>query len=980
MPEQRGSSIRLHVGKGAEDSATEPQRGAADGEDALLGATLDSQFDPHIMLRAVRDSDGRIVDFVYVDANRAACEYSQMSKEDLIGSRLLEVFPGLAGSGYLAASIHVVETGESLALNDFVYPSHVARSDRHFDIRGVKVGDLLSYTWRDVSEWHELLEQFRLMAEHASDIVYQCDADWVVTWVSPSIKRELGWDPGELLGHRPVELIHPEDFERVNTYRGRLYAGTLDTEDIVEVRFRRSDGDYHWFSVKASLVADDRGGPGAAVVSLRSCQREVVVRRALRTLSAGSSILVRAIDQESLLQEMCQMAVDVGGYAFSWFGIPVDDERGTVEKVAVSVPRPAYLDDVDVAWRDNSLGQGPTGTAIRDGRTSIAQDVASDDRMEPWRAVALQEGLRSSIALPVHVDGELEGALTVYALEPHAFDERAVSLLEDLASQLGYGIGRLRERTRLIQALDEQTLLVTAIDRAEESFIITNPENLIVYANPSTVRTSGYSLEELLGQSPRMFKSGFQDETFYQSLWDELLDGRSWRGVLVNKRKNGELYEEYTTISPIHDSSGELMAFVAVKHDLTAERRLEADLARKHRDQDAVGSLMREVGPLETLEETATALCHSMRGIDGIDGAYVVLLRPGGPSIPIGVAHDLRPIADAVAPVWDDNSAAIADRTRLGSWWMDLRHLEPFRINGPMERALEAGFVGLLRVPIRSGGDMVAYLAIGTKDHNYSTWADSRLAVLDELGAFAGTLFGAQAETYGRSEAIRRNIRLILDTVAYHPVFQPIIDLASGETVGYEALTRFDDGTRPDLRFIEAASVGLQSALEIACAEAAVRAAEVLPPDAWLSLNFSPETAIGGGVARVAAMSSRPLSIEVTEHAHIDDYDSLRGAIKGIAGTRLFVDDAGAGYAGLAHILALDPDVVKLDISLVRSIDRDPARQALVSGMRYFAKHTGMTLLAEGIETRGEAATLWELGVDLGQGYLFGKPAPANSE
>ena len=961
-------------------SMNDPQGDIAKGEEALLAATLDSQLDPHIMLRDVRDPDGRIVDFVFVAANRAACEYYQMSKEDLIGRSLAGLFREHAGSERLDACIRLFETGEPLALDDFVYPSDVARSDRRYDIRGVKVGDLLSYTWRDVTEWHELLDRFRLMAEHASDVVYRCDADWVVTWVSPSIKRELGWDTTDLLGHHPAEFFHPEDFDRVNAYRDRLYAGTLDTEETVDVRFRRSDGDYHWFSVKASLVGGDREGPRAAVVSLRSCQREMLVGRALRTLSAVSSILVRAIDQESLLQDMCEMAVDVGGYAFCWFGTPVEDARGTIERVAASADHQAYLDAIDVSWRDNPLGRGPTGTAIRDGCTSISGDIASDPRMMPWRAVALREGLRSSIALPVNVDGETEGALTVYALEPHAFDERAVSLLEDLASELGYGIGRLRERTRLIEALDNQTLLTTAIDRAEETFIVTDPENLIVYANPSAVRTSGYSLKELLGQSPRIFKSGFQDEQFYRSLWDELLDGRSWRGVLVNRRKNGELYEEYTTISPIHDSSGELMAYVAVKHDLTAERRLEADLARKHRDLGAVASLMREVGPLETLEETAAALCRAIRGIDGIDGAYVVLLRPGVQSIPIGVAPDLRPIADAVSPLWDENSAALAERTTRGSWWMDMRNVEPFRINGPMERALEAGFVGLLRVPIRSGGEMVAYLVIGTKDHDYSEWADSRLAVLDELGAFAGTLFGAQAETFGRSEATRRHVQSILDTVAYHPVFQSVVNLATGETVGYEALTRFDDGTRPDLRFIEASSVGLQSALEIACAEAAVKAADFLPPNVWLSLNFSPETAIGGGVAHVAAGSSRPLSIEVTEHAHIDDYETLRRAIREIPGTRLFVDDVGAGYAGLAHILELDPDVVKLDISLVRSIDHDPARQALVSGMRYFVMHAGMTLLAEGIETRAEATTLRELGVDLGQGYLFGKPAPAPSD
>ncbi len=944
-----------------------------------LRAALDSLLDPHVMFRDVRDPHGRIVDFEYVDANLAACAYHQRSRDDLIGSRLLEFLPEMASSGLLDAWSQVVETGRPLTLDDFVYRSKSVQSDRHYDIRTVKVGGLLSNTWRDVTEWHELLEQFRLMVEHASDIVYQTDADWVIKWVSPSVKSELGWDESELIGHRPVELIHPDDLERVGAYRHRLYAGTLDTEETVNVRFRRSDGEHHWFSVKAAVVLDDDGMPRDAVVSLRSSQREMLVQRALRTLSAGSSILVRATDQESLLHDMCQMAVEVGGYAFSWFGTPIDDERGSIEKVAASGTHRSCLDPIDMSWRDNPLGQGPTSTALRENRTEISQDLIGDDHMRPWRPVALRRGLRSSIALPVRVDGKLEGVFTVYALETDAFDERAVSLLEDLASELGYGIGRLRERAQLIESLDNGNMLASAIDRAEESFIVTNPQNLIVYANPSATTTSGYTLEELLGQNPRIFKSNYHDASFYQSLWEELLDGRSWRGALVNQRKNGELYEEFTTISPIHGSAGELMAYVAVKHDVSSERRLEADLLRRHLDQGAVASLMRGVEPLGTVEETAGALCRALRVVDGVDGAYVMLIQPGVQTIPIGVAEEFRSIAGSQSHLWNETSAAITERTDRGSWWMDLRNLDAAFSNGPMEQARAAGFVGLFRVPIRSAGEMVGYLAIGTKDSDFSQWADTRLVLLDEVGAFASTLFGAQAETFSRGEATRRYVQSIIDTVAYHPVFQPIVDLATGETVGYEALTRFDDGTRPDLRFIEAASVGLQPALEIACAEAALRAAVSLPTNAWLSLNFSPETAIGGGIASVVASSSRPIAIEVTEHAPFDDYDALRGAIKD-AGARLFVDDAGAGYAGLAHILALEPDVVKLDISLVRSVDRDPARRALVSGMKYFAKHAGMTLLAEGVETPAEAATLRRLGVDLVQGTLFGPPAPVTRE
>ncbi len=124
----------------------------------------------------------------------------------------------------------------------------------------------------------------------------------------------------------------------------------------------------------------------------------------------------------------------------------------------------------------------------------------------------------------------------------------------------------------------------------------------------------------------------------------------------------------------------------------------------------------------------------------------------------------------------------------------------------------------------------------------------------------------------------------------------------------------------------------------------------------------------------------RPLVIEVTEHAQVKNYAAIRRALKEIGTCRLAVDDAGAGYTSLSHILELQPDFVKLDISLVRDIDSNPARQAMIAGMCHFAAQSGTILIAEGIETDAEARMLRELGVPLGetgmlgQGYLFGKP------
>jgi EAL domain-containing protein (putative c-di-GMP-specific phosphodiesterase class I) len=122
--------------------------------------------------------------------------------------------------------------------------------------------------------------------------------------------------------------------------------------------------------------------------------------------------------------------------------------------------------------------------------------------------------------------------------------------------------------------------------------------------------------------------------------------------------------------------------------------------------------------------------------------------------------------------------------------------------------------------------------------------------------------------------------------------------------------------------------------------------------------------------------STRRLILELTEHVSIDDYAALRKAIEALGNADLAVDDAGAGYASLRHILELRPAFAKLDISLVRGIDVDELRQALVAGLVYFALRSGCHLIAEGVESEDEATALRRLGVEFAQGYLFGRPEP----
>jgi EAL domain-containing protein (putative c-di-GMP-specific phosphodiesterase class I) len=224
--------------------------------------------------------------------------------------------------------------------------------------------------------------------------------------------------------------------------------------------------------------------------------------------------------------------------------------------------------------------------------------------------------------------------------------------------------------------------------------------------------------------------------------------------------------------------------------------------------------------------------------------------------------------------------------------------------------------------------------------------------------------------------ATRSRLKRSLTAAEFHPVFQPIVDVASLEAVGYEALTRFDDDIRPDLRFAEAASVGLGHEYELAAIEAALAVAPDLPAEAFLTLNVSPGLVLQNGrrILKIIRGTSRRIILELTEHVPIDDYAALRKAIEALGTVEIAVDDAGAGYASLRHILELRPAFAKLDISLIRGIDADELRQALVAGVSYFALKSGCQLIAEGVESEDEASMLRRLGVEFAQGYLFGHP------
>ncbi|MEQ1497294.1 MAG: EAL domain-containing protein [Novosphingobium sp.] len=223
-------------------------------------------------------------------------------------------------------------------------------------------------------------------------------------------------------------------------------------------------------------------------------------------------------------------------------------------------------------------------------------------------------------------------------------------------------------------------------------------------------------------------------------------------------------------------------------------------------------------------------------------------------------------------------------------------------------------------------------------------------------------------------------IAAVIATDTLTILHQPIHELRSGRPVGVECLARFADAAErgPDRWFAEAAQVGLGQELELLAVRAALKTLPHVPSDCYVAVNVSPETVIGGALRELVSCASRDrLVIEVTEHDAVGDYSALGAELDWLRGyARIAVDDVGSGYAGLRHIVELKPDILKLDMSLTRQIDTDPARRALAHALVCFAREIGCKLVAEGIETEAERAALARLEVPLAQGYLFSRPMP----
>jgi PAS domain S-box-containing protein len=432
------------------------------------------------------------------------------------------------------------------------------------------------------------------------------------------------------LGYSRDEIVGKKTFPDLITERSRKTFQDIFSEfkargwvRDLEFEMVREDGSILPVLLSATAVIDENGN----YVMSRSTVYDISARiqaeknlhrlnRELRAISDCNQTMLRAVDEQTLLNDICRIICDVAGYRMAWVGYAEHDDAKTIRPVAWAGIEDGYLSTVNITWADTERGHGPTGTAIRNGKSFCVQDFAIESRLSLWREHALQRGYRSSISLPLkNGNAATFGALNIYSAEPNTFTPGEVRLLEELTSDLAFGIDTLRtraERKRSDEALQKTSgLLRTIIEAAPTAIIGLDLEGRVQAVwNPAAEKMLGWSAQEATGRFLPSVPEDKEEEFRRFREWvrnGKRLDGEEVRG----RGRDGTPIDYSIYASPLHDPEGRIIGNIAVLVDITERKRTEEE-------QERLQAQFLQAQKMESVGRLAGGVAHDFNNMLGV--------------------------------------------------------------------------------------------------------------------------------------------------------------------------------------------------------------------------------------------------------------------------------------------------------------------------------------------------------------------------
>ena len=483
--------------------------------------------------------------------------------------------------------------------------------------------------------------RFLELAENIDDVFYSVDARTLqVLYVSPAYQKIWGHtcqslyaDPGSY-----ARALVAEDRPMLALAYQRNRAG--QTSEI-EYRIVTPEGNTRWISHRSYPVFNAAGEMERVVgmaldISARKQAARVLSRsnRALQMLSRSSVAINRTDDEASLLAEVCQVAVELGGYRLAWVGYAQEDAYGSIQVMAQAGDDRGYLDILSVSWRgDSNHGQGPVGRAIRNGRAEQTSNISTAGDFL-WRDAALQRGYRSCLALPLSAGKRCFGVLCLYAAAADDFLPDEISLLQELADNVAFGIGSLRarqERDRSQQAerqgvvqLREQASLM---DQAQDAIMVRNLDGTLRFWNKGAERLFGWTAKEVLGHT--MYAQMYRDVDAVIRVKDQILASKQlWTGETETLARDGSVVEVEARWSVMRDEQGRVNGMLGINTDIRERKQARENIL--HLNASLEERVNQRTAQLELanqqLEAFSYSVSHDLRSPLGVIAGFSTLL------------------------------------------------------------------------------------------------------------------------------------------------------------------------------------------------------------------------------------------------------------------------------------------------------------------------------------------------------------------
>lgn len=402
-------------------------------------------------------------------------------------------------------------------------------------------------------------ERFRAMVQNSSDDIIVIDAAGVITYQSPSVERVLGYRPDALMGTNVFDLINQEDRPRVMDLV-QSHLGHPGVIKQIEYRARHADGNWvHMELVGNNLLADP--AVGGIVINTRNISERKQAEALQAALYRIEEITNTAGDLPAFFAAVHRVIEELIYTPNFYIALYDSDTR--------QVSFPYFIDERDSPPPPRPIANGLTDYIIKTGEPLfLAQDQSA--RLE------LDKGITTIgtpsidwLGVPLKSGDQVIGAIVVQSYSGNLrFGTRAQEILVFVSHNIATALERRRSQESLMR-------LGLAIENMNESVVITDRDGTIQYVNPAFTVVTGYDRNEMIGRNPRLWNSGKHDAAFYREMWAQLVKYRTWQGTLVNRKKDGSLYEEEVTISPVKGSGGEIINYVAIKRDISERRKAE---------------------------------------------------------------------------------------------------------------------------------------------------------------------------------------------------------------------------------------------------------------------------------------------------------------------------------------------------------------------------------------------------------------------